>query len=230
MFKLIRRNRPVPPVTLNKDLDLMPAECKCKPTDQSPCGPASGCINFSMDIECDKNCPAGDLCTNQNFRKRKTIKLKTFQTPDRGIGLMSVEDVPDETFIAEYLGELINGREAMRRINEQLNDNRKNSYLMQLDGDRYLDSEHCGNSSRFLNHSCKPNCITRKVAVDGVTRIGVYSDQAIKAVSSRLINPSEGIIFLVPSDDRADYRLPSQVTRRFQDGLLMRLIAMPWLD
>lgn len=183
MFKFIRRNRPVPPVTIVKDVDLMPAECDCKPIDQSPCGPESECLNFSMDIECNKRCQAGNSCTNQNFRKQNNIKLKPFQTPDRGIGLMSVEDVRDETFIAEYLGELINNREATRRRNQKLKANDKNSYLMRLEADQYLDAEHCGNLLRFLNHSCNPNCITRKVTVDGITRIGVYSDQRIKAVS-----------------------------------------------
>lgn len=186
MFKFIRRNRPVLPVTIVKDQDLMPAECNCKPTDQSPCGPESGCLNFSMNIECDKYCPAGDLCANQNLRKKNNIKLKTFQTPDRGVGLMSLEDVPDETFIAEYLGELINDREVKRRRKKKLNANEKNSYMMRVDGEHYLDAEHFGNLLRFLNHSCKPNCITRKVIVDGVTRIGVYSDQFIKAVSISL--------------------------------------------
>lgn len=38
-----------------------------------------------------------------------------------------------------------------------------------------------GNITRFANHSCNPNCESQRWVVDGVTRVGLYALDDIKA-------------------------------------------------
>lgn len=46
---------------------------------------------------------------------------------------------------------------------------------------RVIDAAEQGNISRFMNHSCLPNCETQKWTVNGDTRIGIFARQDIPA-------------------------------------------------
>jgi hypothetical protein len=48
-------------------------------------------------------------------------------------------------------------------------------YVMELEFGLYLDARQKGNVSRFINHSCGPNCELQKWSVNGVTRIGIFA-------------------------------------------------------
>lgn len=52
-----------------------------------------------------------------------------------------------------------------------------------LDKDRIIDAGPKGNVSRFMNHSCDPNCETQKWTVNGDTRVGLFAIKDIEAVS-----------------------------------------------
>lgn len=65
------------------------------------------------------------------------------------------------TFINEYIGEVINQHEMMKRMESQLYKN--NNYMVQLKYDEIIDATCKGNISRFINHSCDPNCTAEKV-------------------------------------------------------------------
>lgn len=41
--------------------------------------------------------------------------------------------------------------------------------------DRIIDAGPKGNYSRFMNHSCQPNCETLKWTVNGDTRVGLFA-------------------------------------------------------
>lgn len=41
--------------------------------------------------------------------------------------------------------------------------------------DRIIDAGPKGNYSRFMNHSCQPNCETLKWTVHGDTRVGLFA-------------------------------------------------------
>lgn len=44
---------------------------------------------------------------------------------------------------------------------------------------RTIDAGPKGNLSRFMNHSCQPNCVTQKWNVNGDLRIGLFAVQDI---------------------------------------------------
>ena len=50
-----------------------------------------------------------------------------------------------------------------------------------MDTATVIDGTNYGNESRFLNHSCSPNCHTVKWIVNGEERLGIFANEFIKA-------------------------------------------------
>lgn len=65
------------------------------------------------------------------------------------------------TFVDEYIGEVIDQHEMIKRMKKKLYIN--NNYMVQLKHDEFIDATRKGNITRFINHSCEPNCIAEKV-------------------------------------------------------------------
>lgn len=75
----------------------------------------------------------------------------------QGTGAFAVTDIPGGTRIIEYTGEKITNKEADRRYDDEKME-RHHTFLFTLN-DRYIvDAAVGGNESRFINHSCDPNC------------------------------------------------------------------------
>ena len=64
----------------------------------------------------------------------------------------------------EYVGEVLGYREFQARAKSYAKtDASKHYYFMALNADEIIDATKKGNISRFINHSCDPNCETQKV-------------------------------------------------------------------
>lgn len=178
----IDSNRAVLPVQLQLNDGSCLEPCGCKSSDVAPCGRFSGCVHVLSGEECDQTtCPAGDACQNQKLRLKDFPLLRVIYTPDRGRGVVCLNDVVGRTVMTEYVGELTDGAEIARR--KQI-PGRLDCYVFKISDDLYIDAEYTGNLSRYINHSCEPNCLSEKIKVDGNTRIAIVSQQFIKAVSS----------------------------------------------
>lgn len=122
--------------------------------------------------ECNRNCRCGPRCKTRLVQKGRKVPLVVFKTLNRGWGVYCDEDLVQGEFIDVYLGEVLTNEECERR-EKQVGEKAKASYLYSLDkfvGDEWLegeltiedtfvvDGEHMGNVTRFINHSCEPNC------------------------------------------------------------------------
>jgi len=74
-----------------------------------------------------------------------------------GFGGFAVRRIPRGTRIAEYVGERLTEAEVDARYSDDRPDP-GHTFLFHLGGDAYIDASHQGNESRFINHSCDPNC------------------------------------------------------------------------
>lgn len=183
-YTSIKKNRYLLPAQAKKILDVE-GNCKCLPTDESPCGPGTSCIMQTTNVECDKSCQAGEKCQNQSMRNRTYVKLKIFKTHGRGFGAKTTVDIKEGQLVMEYVGEIITKAEVSRRLAQKKIENNLDYYFCTIDSDLIIDAEPFGNYSRFINHSCDPNCYARKMIVDGIPRIGIYTLKDIAAVSSK---------------------------------------------
>ncbi|KAF2267068.1 SET domain-containing protein [Lojkania enalia] len=119
--------------------------------------------------ECNNNCNCGPYCRNKNVQFGRMVELEIFKTAsDRGWGLRCPEKLYEGQFIDTYRGEIITDAEATRR-EEAATSKAKASYLYSLDKfaesegmapeEVYVvDGEFMGGPTRFMNHSCDPNC------------------------------------------------------------------------
>lgn len=97
-----------------------------------------------------------------------------------------MERIKKNSFVVEYLGEIITNEEAERR--GQIYDREGSTYLFDLDyvEDVYtVDAAHYGNVSHFINHSCDPNLQVYNVFIDNLDerlpRLAFFASRSIKA-------------------------------------------------
>ncbi|HEU4993267.1 MAG TPA: SET domain-containing protein-lysine N-methyltransferase [Gemmatimonadaceae bacterium] len=75
-----------------------------------------------------------------------------------GRGVFARVDIPKDTRLVEYTGERINNAEADRRYDDERM-RRHHTFLFILNSRTCVDAAVGGNISRYINHSCDPNCI-----------------------------------------------------------------------
>ena len=74
-----------------------------------------------------------------------------------GRGVFALTDIPTGTRLMEYLGERITHREADRRYAAE-HEHSPHTMLFSVDDTTVIDATRRGNSARYINHSCNPNC------------------------------------------------------------------------
>ncbi|XP_039906681.1 histone-lysine N-methyltransferase NSD3 isoform X3 [Simochromis diagramma] len=188
-YKFIKSNKPVGKVQVHvADLSEI-QRCNCKPADEHPCSLESQCLNRMLQYECHPQvCPAGDSCENQCFSKRLYAETEVIKTEGCGWGLRTNQALKKGDFVAEYVGEVIDSEECQQRIKRAHENHVTNFYMLTLTKDRVIDAGPKGNSSRFINHSCSPNCETQKWTVNGDVRIGIFALCDIEAGTELTFN------------------------------------------
>ncbi|XP_009999584.1 PREDICTED: histone-lysine N-methyltransferase SUV39H2 [Chaetura pelagica] len=137
--------------------------------------------------ECNSFCRCGPDCPNRIVQKGTPYSLCIFRTNNgRGWGVKTLQTIKTNSFVMEYVGEVITSEEAERR--GQLYDNQGITYLFDLDYDSdefTVDAARYGNVSHFVNHSCDPNLQVFNVFIDNLDlrlpRIALFSTRTIKA-------------------------------------------------
>lgn len=79
------------------------------------------------------------------------------ESPIHGRGVFAREDIPPGTRIIEYTGEHISSDESARR-QEAGGGPVNHTFFFSLADGSLIDGGSGGNDSRWINHSCEPNC------------------------------------------------------------------------
>jgi SET domain-containing protein len=135
------------------------------------------CKNRKRRIECDRTtCNLKGACCNRRWAmyESRPTALKVGDTRRMGYGVYALEAVGKGTIVCKYVGEIIDEKEKERRAAEP-----GCAYLMAYANNKYVDAKRYGNESRFINHSCEPNCRAEEWTVQGVYRIGVVAGRDI---------------------------------------------------
>ncbi|CAL1261725.1 unnamed protein product [Larinioides sclopetarius] len=158
--------------------------CECTLTkeerEKGIVGCGDECLNRLLMIECGSRCPTGEACSNKRFQKRLYAKVQPFKTEKKGWGLKLLEDVPMGNFVIEYVGEVLSRHDFKQRVKQYAREKSNHYYFMALKTDEIIDATNKGNLSRFMNHSCDPNCETQKWTVNGELRIGFFAKRDLK--------------------------------------------------
>lgn len=146
---------------------------KCGPRAEHCCPQMAG-VQFAYTIagkvktppgnaiyECNSKCGCPLDCANRVVQHKRVIPLCIFRTKDRGWGVKTIEHIKPNTFVTEYVGEVITSDEAERRGQEY--DEQGETYLFDLDFNDdnapfTIDAAKYGNISHFFNHSVSSVC------------------------------------------------------------------------
>ncbi|KAI9016344.1 hypothetical protein CLU79DRAFT_764574 [Phycomyces nitens] len=140
--------------------------------------------------ECTSVCRCGLSCKNRVVQKGRQMELEVFKTYQKGWGVRALKTIQANTFVEEYIGEVIDEKEGQFR--GSLYDSISLSYLFDMDfairhggENKYvIDAFHLGNVSRFINHSCSPNLKVHSVFYDSADvyyhRIAFFSNRRIE--------------------------------------------------
>ncbi len=69
--------------------------------------------------------------------------------------------IPSETKIIQYKGKKISDSEADRRFGNNLSEP-NHTFFFSLENGKVIDGNDQGNDSKWINHSCDPNCESRE--------------------------------------------------------------------
>lgn len=159
--------------------------CTCTCKEGAGCG--TSCELRKVHLECYKECCAGSPCSkqvivrplfgnsidppkdattlhkdnsrladcgNQRLQRMQYARTAVYPAGRKGYGLFALTSIQRGALVTEYIGEVITREECMRRKKSA----KGHLYFLALDRELYIDAAHKGNESRFINHSCDPNC------------------------------------------------------------------------
>ncbi|THH04749.1 hypothetical protein EW145_g5290 [Phellinidium pouzarii] len=119
-------------------------------------------------FECNDACGCTDDCTNRVVQLGRKCLVDIVKTEKKGWGVFAGKKISKGTFIGIYSGELLIEEEAEMR--GKVYNKLGRTYLFDIDfyhipraegeeSAKYcVDAFHAGNFTRYLNHSCDPNC------------------------------------------------------------------------
>ncbi|GBF93173.1 histone-lysine N-methyltransferase [Raphidocelis subcapitata] len=158
--------------------------CQCPPPWRGGDGCGPNCLNRMLCIECTEDfCPCESHCTNQTFTRKQYAKLSVRRAGPKGFGLFTEEALKAGQFIIEYIGEVLEEEEYLRRKEYYNSTGQRHYYFMNVGNGEVIDACRKGNQARFINHSCDPNCETQKWLVRGELAIGLFALTDVQAGS-----------------------------------------------
>jgi len=118
-----------------------------------------------------KRAPARSTATKAGDARRIVVKRSKIH----GRGVYAARKLKAGERLVEYKGERIKWKEADRRPPSDPKDPNHTFFFSLSDGKHVIDASVGGNSARWINHSCDPNCETEETE-DGRVFIDALRD------------------------------------------------------
>ena len=108
-------------------------------------------------------------------RPQRTYAVRN--SPIHGRGVFATRTIPKGADIIEYRGRRVTMEEADELPDSDPN-NPYHTFLFELNDGRVIDASVRGNAARWINHSCKPNCVPYE---DDDARVFIEAKRTIRA-------------------------------------------------
>ncbi|RZF48829.1 hypothetical protein LSTR_LSTR003209 [Laodelphax striatellus] len=165
------------PMASSLNYDQEPGPLKC-------CGTKKQAISREARSNQRRLLTAFSTCTDSDLLKFNGLKfrkkhLKFAKSAIHDWGLFAMEPIAADEMVIEYVGQMI--RPVVADVRERYYEaiGIGSSYLFRIDSDTIIDATKCGNLSRFINHSCNPNCYAKIITIENQKKIVIYSKQPI---------------------------------------------------
>lgn len=131
------------------------------------------------------------------------MKNKYFEIRRSGVhgkGAFAIKTIRKGTRLIEYVGESITPAASDRRYDDAKVKKDHHTFLFSVDSRKVIDATFGGNESRFINHSCDPNCEA------------IIEDRRVYIEAMRTIRPGEELAYdynyeRTPKTTKADEKL-----------------------
>ncbi|KAG7377620.1 histone H3-K9 methyltransferase KMT1 [Phytophthora pseudosyringae] len=144
----------------------------------------SSYINVNQAIVCnDSICFVGPISGNR-MKQRYNLDLISTRV---GLGVMCNATIPKDAFIIEYVGEILLGTDATKRRDKRYQVATKAKASWEGPIDVFIDAARCDNESRFINHSCSPNCGLFELEWTNTSRLGIFAKADIPPLRELMI-------------------------------------------
>jgi SET domain-containing protein len=131
-------------------------------------------------------------------------KIAVRSSPIHGKGVFAAKSITKGDALIEYKGERISWKLAEKRHPHDPKDP-NHTFYFSLDDGRVIDAKYGGNAARWINHSCKPNCVTREDLFDGKPHVFVYAKRNLKVGEELFYDYSLDIEGKVTKQMKKDY-------------------------
>jgi uncharacterized protein len=84
-------------------------------------------------------------------------RIQVRRSAIHGKGVFALVPIDADALIIEYKGEVIGWPEALRRHPHDPTDP-NHTFYFSLEGGSVIDAKYGGNTARWINHACTPNC------------------------------------------------------------------------
>lgn len=129
-------------------------------------------------------------------------RLDVRNSPIHGRGIFAAMDLPAGSKLIRYRGQVITHAQADRLYDDSLDTG--HTFLFTLNDKYLIDANVGGNSARWINHSCDPNCeASIHVNIDGKEREDQVWIETLKPVKKgEELTYNYGIVLEVPHTKR----------------------------
>lgn len=116
------------------------------------------------------------MSRNPRFVRARRRRFQVRRSPVHGRGVFALVDIPADTRLLEYTGQVISWQQAQQQHpHDAAQPN--HTFYFHVDDEHVIDASRGGNSSRWINHSCDPNTVADEL--DG--RIFIRTLRRIRA-------------------------------------------------
>jgi [histone H3]-lysine36 N-trimethyltransferase len=145
-----------------------------------------------MQTECPKHCAWQENCQNQRLTRQQWAHVVIAEAGRRGLGVRATTAIEAGSLVLEYVGEVISAETTEKRQRKYLQAGQRHMYIMAVGDGSFIDATEKGNSGRFINHSCNPNCTVQRWEVGPKIRLGIFADRYIRAGEELCFDYSTG--------------------------------------
>lgn len=95
-------------------------------------------------------------------KSNKELLYQVRNSKIHGKGVYARKDIPKDTFIIEYVGNIVSRKEGDKIAEEHYNKHKKTGsgavYIFELNKKQDIDGDVSWNPAKYINYSCEPNC------------------------------------------------------------------------
>ena len=179
-----------------RNANTFPKELKMDQFNDSTCmGGETRCAPNKTCIHCEQKYQTDRIV-------KYTVEMKE-STRYPGHGLFAKCNIDDDTFLCEYKGDIKNR-----------NDVEDTSYVAEMGKGIVIDAKHSLCLAKYINHSCKPNCIFQKITqyTDGENG---FVEQIWVVTKEKVVKEEELVVNYDGNDSKKSY------SKNFPNGICL---------